>query len=224
MRRLAGTSPRYYCAHYMLGLIAIVIAGAVLSTCVQRPAHAQSIPAAAAQHKRELTRAAHAAWGLSAPIATFAAQLHQESGWRPAALSHVGAAGMAQFMPATASWWCAINGLSPAACQPTNPTWALRALVGYNHWIHSRVQGTNACQRMAFTLSAYNGGLGWVQRDKALAAKQGLNPLVWFGNVERVNAGRSSAAWTENRGYPQRILRTLEPIYVKALWGAGACS
>ena len=86
------------------------------------------------------------------------------------------------------------------------------------------MQGSTACQRMAFTLSAYNGGLGWVQRDKALAAMRGLNPLVWFGNVERVNAGRSSAAWTENRGYPQRILRTLEPIYVKALWGAGACS
>ena len=91
-------------------------------------AHAQ-VPAQAARYRAELVRAAHSQWGLDAPVAALAAQVHQESGWRPDAVSHVGARGMAQFMPATATWWCALNGLGAAACQPHNPTWALRALV-----------------------------------------------------------------------------------------------
>ncbi|WZB64465.1 lytic transglycosylase domain-containing protein [Achromobacter xylosoxidans] len=47
---------------------------------------------------------------MDAPVSTFAAQIHQESAWRPGAVSAVGAQGMAQFMPATSSW---IAGLSP---------------------------------------------------------------------------------------------------------------
>ena len=33
-------------------------------------------------------------WGLGAPISVFAAQVHQESAWRPEAVSHVGAQGL----------------------------------------------------------------------------------------------------------------------------------
>ncbi|MEB4492761.1 lytic transglycosylase domain-containing protein, partial [Pasteurella multocida] len=72
-----------------------------------------------------------------------------------------------------------------------------------------------------FTLSAYNGGLGWVQRDKKKAQAQGLDPLLYWNNVEQVNAGRSRANFAENRGYPQRIIYRWQPIY--KTWGPTLC-
>lgn len=175
------------------------------------------IPSNANRWRSDLTRAAHAQWGLDAPIAALAAQLHQESRWQANAMSHVGAIGMAQFMPATATWWCELNGLSKQECQPTNPVWAIRALVGYDRWLFERVKGADLRSQHAFMLSAYNGGLGWVQRDQKLASSKGLDPLVWFDSVELVNAGRSAANWKENRVYPKRILIELQPLY--ATWG-----
>ena len=195
----------------------------LLLVWVQWAAWAQAIPPAAGRYRLELTRAAHAVWGLDAPIASLAAQVHQESGWNPQAVSQVGAQGMAQFMPATATWWCGLQKTAAADCLPSNPTWALRALVGYDLWLHNRVAARDGCHRLAFALSAYNGGLGWVQRDKALAVSQGLDALQWFGSVERVNAGRTAANWRENRDYPRRILLKIAPVYAAAGWGAQAC-
>jgi hypothetical protein len=130
---------------------------------------------------------------------------------------------MAQFMPATATWWCQRMGTAGSDCLPANPTWALRSLVGYNKFLFERLKAADDCNRMAFTLSAYNGGLGWVIRDKALASAKGADPLVWFGNVEAVNAGRSVSAFTENRGYPAIILKRFAPLYAQAMWGQGVC-
>ncbi len=136
---------------------------------------AETIPADAARYRADLTRCARLAWGLEAPVATFAAQLHQESRWRPNAKSPVGAQGMAQFMPGTARWIAtAVPDL--AGNQPYNPGWALRALTAYDRWLWDRVEARTPCERMAMALSAYNGGLGWIARDKALAARRGLDP------------------------------------------------
>lgn len=172
-------------------------------------AFAQDIPRAAQQYRRDLTRNAHMVWGLDAPVATFAAQIHQESAWRPDARSPY-AHGLAQFTPASADW---IGGLDPALANPAtgNPVWALRALVRYDAWLHARVPpARNACARMALTLRAYNGGLGWLQRE----AKTG-RPCEAF---------RSAANCRENLGYPQRILTRYEPVYVRAGWGIGVCA
>lgn len=76
---------------------------------------------------------------------------------------------------------------------------------------------------MAMTLSAYNGGLGWLRRDVRLTKTFGLNPRLWWKHVETVNAGRAKWAIKENRGYPRRILFLLEPLYEKAGWGKGVC-
>lgn len=181
--------------------------------------YAQQVPSAATRYRADLVRAAHTQWGLDAPIAALAAQVHQESGWRSEAVSQVGAVGMAQFMPTTATWWCQLNGMTADQCQPRNPVWALQALVGYDKWLHDRVRGADGRNRFAFALSAYNGGLGWVNRDKALASGKGLDPLVWFGSVDQVNAGRTAAAWKENRAYPKRIIQVLQPLYQS--WGPG---
>ena len=185
---------------------------------------AAEIPLAARQYRAELIRNARAVWGLNAPVATFAAQIHQESGWRANAISQVGAQGLTQFMPATAKWIGELYPQSLGSAQPFNPSWSIRALVRYDRWLFDRIAADNLCERLAFTLSAYNGGLSWVNRDKQLATRKGLDQMFWFQSVATVNSGRSAANWRENRGYPQRILKRYEPQYVKAHWGAGGCN
>ncbi|MBN6060435.1 transglycosylase SLT domain-containing protein [Aggregatibacter actinomycetemcomitans] len=179
-----------------------------------------AMPAKAEQYQRTLTRESYAVWGLNAPIPVFAAQIHQESQWKTTALSPVGAQGLAQFMPKTADW---ISALYPelADNQPYNPDWALRALVHYNRFNYERITARTECDRMAFMLSAYNGGLGWVQKDKRKAREQGLDPLTYWQNVELVNSGRSRANFAENRGYPQSIIYCWQPLYIN--WGIPQC-
>lgn len=181
-----------------------------------------AVPLVAEHYQALLTRTAHAEGGLSAPVSTFAAQIQQESGWNPHAQSGVGAKGMAQFMPGTADFVERLN-THLAGADVYNPGWALRALVVYDLWLLARVQGGSLCDRWAMTLAAYNGGLGWVYRDQALAASRGFNKLVWWGAVATVNAGRSKASFRQNRDYPHRILIVYEPQYVAAGWGAGVC-
>ena len=183
---------------------------------------ATELPAEARQYQRTLTRTAHAYWGLDAPVATFAAQIHQESHWRVDARSPVGAEGLAQFMPATSEWFASINPRDLTVAQPYNPAWAMRAQVMYNAWLYKRITAADGCNRLAFTLSAYNGGLGWVKRDQALASASGADGLV-YTSVEPFNAGRSPASITENRHYVSVILKRWQPIYAKAGWGPGAC-
>ena len=187
-------------------------------------ADAASIPTAAEQHRRTLVRAAHAEWGLGAPVATFAAQVHQESAWRVNARSPVGAEGLAQFMPATADWMAEIYPRSLGPAQPYNPGWALRAMVAFDRWLYERNQAVSECDRWAFVLAGYNGGNGWVNRDRRLASAKGADPLAWFDSVERHNAGRSAANFRENRHYPRAILLRWEPMYMAAGWGPGVCA
>lgn len=181
-------------------------------------ANADTIPARAQQYRSVIIRAARVEAGLSAPVAVFAAQVEQESGWNPQAVSPVGARGLGQFMPATARDMGRNRpDLGPA--EPTNPGWAIRALVAYDLAQLKRIRAATPCDAWAMALAAYNGGLGWVWRDAALAARLGLDPAVWWGQVEAVNAGRSARAWKENRGYPRAILLKRQPKYLA--WGPG---
>ncbi|WP_459858315.1 transglycosylase SLT domain-containing protein [Humidesulfovibrio idahonensis] len=181
-------------------------------------AHAEPIPAAAQQYRSVVIRAARVEAGINAPVAVFAAQLEQESGWNPQAVSPVGARGLGQFMPATARDMGRTRpDLGPA--EPTNPGWAIRALVAYDLANLRRVRAATPCDAWAMALSAYNGGLGWVWRDQELAKRLGLDPARWWNSVETVNAGRSLAAISENRKYPYGILFRRQPKYL--VWGPG---
>ena len=204
---------------FWIGYLVLLVMGVLLLS----KADAAELPQGALKHRADLTRNARAVWGLDAPVATFASQVHQESRWRPDAVSPVGAQGIAQFMPATADW---IAQAYPALAerQPFNPSWGLRALVTYDRHLWDRVKASSECDRMAMTLSAYNGGLGWVWRDQKLATANGADSSRWFGQVERFNAGRHAAAFKENRGYPRLILLTYEPRYIAAGWGKGSCA
>jgi soluble lytic murein transglycosylase-like protein len=221
----AEAASGFVCKHFFTGFLwgAGLACGVLLVLLYTLAmARAETIPAEALRHRAELTRCGRYAFGLEAPVAALAAQVHQESRWRENAVSPVGARGLAQFMPSTSKW---IAGLVPELADnaPFNPGWALRALATYDKWLWDRVAGRDACQRMAMALAGYNGGLGWVQRDKALASKSGADPLIWFDHIERFNAGRNAAAFRENRGYPRRVLGTLEPLYIRAGWGQGVC-
>lgn len=191
-------------------IAALVLLGAM--GCAQA-----QVPQAAQAYRSDLIRTARAVWGMDAPIAVFAAQVHQESAWNPRAVSRVGAQGLAQFMPATTHW---IAGLTPdlAAQQPFNPAWALRALVQYDLWLYQRTpkRYTNR-DRIWVALRGYNGGLGhW----NAEAASSGLTQP----SREQVDAAcgmakRAAIHCRENLGYPQRILNVLQPRYLQ--WGSG---
>lgn len=191
----------------------------ILLAALCLPAEAAGIPRAMQAHKGLLVRSCHAVWGLDAPVAVMAGQVHQESKGDASAVSPVGAGGVAQFMPATASWLAEAH---PELGRPDvwSPAWSLRALATYDLWICERVKGAASdCDRWAMILSAYNGGLGWVIKDRALAARQGLDSATWWDQVETVNAGRKPAAWTENRAYPRLILLEHQPLYLA--WGPG---
>ncbi|MGE4552856.1 MAG: transglycosylase SLT domain-containing protein [Desulfovibrionaceae bacterium] len=208
---------------FRVALALVMAVAVVLLALLPGPADAAGIPRAALAYRSELIRATRYEGGLSAPVALFAAQAHQESRWDARARSGAGAGGLAQFMPDTATWF---GGVRPDLGAPDvwNPAWALRAMIAYDYWLLARVAGDTSLDRWCFVLSAYNGGLGWVRRDQRLAARVGFDPGRWRENVAAVNAGRSAAAWRENRGYPERILTELQPRYEAAGWGPGVRS
>ena len=80
-------------------------------------------------------------------------------------------------MPRTAAW---LPCVAPETGEPLpfNPGWSLRAMVVYDKWLWDRIAAASACDRWSMTLSAYNGGLGWLRRDQALAAEYGLDPVT----------------------------------------------
>lgn len=196
-------------------LVGVAVLSAALGYC--RSAQAQ-VPTAAQPHRALLVRTANSIWGLGAPVAVFAAQVHQESAWKPEAVSRVGARGLGQFMPATASWWCELNKLSPADCQPHNTTWALRALVGYDKYLYDRTPTHyGAYDRMWVALRGYNGGLGHWQREAAVSGA--AQPTRQQVDAACGKARRAAVYCRENLGYPQRILVELQPRYLS--WGPG---
>ena len=194
---------------------AVALASATLGYCTKAQAQ---VPAAAQQQRALLVRTANATWGLGAPVAVLAAQVHQESAWKPEAVSRVGARGLAQFMPATAQWWCEINKLAPAECQPHNTTWALRALVGYDKYLYDRTPARySEYDRMWVALRGYNGGLGHWQREAAVSGA--AQPTRQQVDQACGKARRAAVHCRENLGYPQRILVELQPRYLS--WGPG---
>ena len=191
------------------------------AACIAAPLAASrataQVPQAAQQYRSDLIRTARAVWGIDAPVAAFAAQVHQESGWRRDAVSRVGAAGLAQFMPGTADW---ISSTVPelAANQPFNPAWAIRALVTYDMQLYQAAPARYSPRdRMWVALRSYNGGLGHWQRE---AASTGLaKPSVRDVDDACGKARRAAVHCAENLNYPRRILDVLQPRYLS--WGAG---
>lgn len=212
---------------FWLGAMALFLF--VLATCSAAPAHAQAvqIPQASALHRHRVEQVVADVWGVNASPARLAAQLHQESAWRPGAKSHAGAQGIAQFMPATAKWMAELFPKELGAFDPWDPVQAIHAAALYDKWLYDRVQPfghtrMTECSRWAFTLRAYNGGETWLLRERGLALASRANANDW--NAVARYRSRGQAAHRENIEYPQRILLVLEPAYIRAGWpGTAAC-
>lgn len=202
-----------------VALVLLLAGAAVPGTYAAEPIH---VPA---RWKITLANAGLRTFGLDAPLARFAAQVHAESSWRPTAESPY-AVGLAQFTPATAEWMADLYPhLRPAA--PWDPEWSLRALVAYNHWLHERMGSfARPADRWAATLAGYVGGPGWVYREQRVAAAAGDPADRWWRGVAR-HCLRADWACRDSRAYPDKILCRLEPAYARAGWRGqpleGAC-
>lgn len=201
-------------------VLAATVIGMSLAGCT--PVQASTIPPAAEKHRALLIREARLQFGLDAPVARLAAQVHQESAWRTDARSPVGAQGLAQFMPGTATWITEVYprqlGGGPT---PYSPGWALRALAVYDRHLYDRTQGHTECDRWWLTLRKYNGGGGHIRAESRNAADPLDHKAV---DTACGTARRSAKHCPENLGYPRRILLRWEPMYLAAHWpGRAVC-
>ena len=172
------------------------------------------VPRESLKYKRELIRQSRIIWGLNAPIPLFASQIHQESTWNHLAKSKY-AKGLTQFTDSTAEWMIEIFPQLKRA-NVYNPNWSIRAMLLYDSWLDDRIKSIDDCNQWAMILSSYNGGLTWLNRDKALAEAKGSNPNIWWNNVEKYS-NRADWAIRENRNYSKSIIFKHQNLY--ADWG-----
>lgn len=172
------------------------------------------VPRESLKYKRELIRQSRIIWGLNAPIPLFASQIHQESTWNHLAKSKY-AKGLTQFTDSTAEWMIEIFPQLKRA-NVYNPNWSIRAMLLYDSWLDDRIKSIDDCNQWAMILSSYNGGLTWLNRDKALAEAKGSNPNIWWNHVEKYS-NRADWAIRENRNYSKSIIFKHQNLY--ADWG-----
>jgi soluble lytic murein transglycosylase-like protein len=194
--------------------VATIVVAILLMIVTSPPSHAA--PEAALKYRSVLTREAHFAQGLNAPIPMYAAQIEQESSWRPGITSYDNGRGLAQFMDGTADM-ITMNYPELGRSDPYNPVWAIRALVRYDAWLQVRVQGLDECQRMAAALKSYNAGLGYVLQSQRVSA----HPGQWFGLTEHIKNRQSAANFEASRMYPRWIIFDRQPHYLG--WGYYTC-
>ena len=125
-----------------------------------------------------------------------AAQGYQESRLNQNAKSHVGAIGVMQLMPQTG------GAQDVGDIHQLDPN--IHAGVKYMRFMRNRYfegQPMDDLNKGLFTFAAYNAGAGRIERLRREAAQRGLNPNVWFGNVERVASeriGRETVTYVSN--------------------------
>lgn len=107
-----------------------------------------------------------------------AAQAYVESGFDPRATSWVGARGLFQVMPVTAT--------SLGYARLEDPLVGTKAGIAYMNRLLSRFDPLLPFgERVWMALAAYNAGLGHVHDARRLAPQLGLDPDKWFGHVEQ---------------------------------------
>ncbi|MGH7303622.1 MAG: transglycosylase SLT domain-containing protein [Candidatus Rokuibacteriota bacterium] len=124
------------------------------------------------------------------------AQGYQESELKQTARSPVGAIGVMQVMPATGASMKVgdINEIEPN----------IHAGVKFLRAMMNEYYGKEPMDQLnkgLFTFAAYNAGPGRVRGLRKTAAERGLNPNVWFNNVELIAAekiGRETPTYVSN--------------------------
>ena len=125
-----------------------------------------------------------------------AAQGYQESQLEQSAKSRVGAIGVMQLMPAT--------GRDMRVGDITNIDANIHAGVKYMRFMMDQYYKDEPMDRVnkaLFTFASYNAGPGRVSQLRKEAKDRGLDPNVWFGNVEQVASeriGRETVTYVAN--------------------------
>jgi len=117
-----------------------------------------------------------------------AAQGYQESQLNQAAVSPVGAIGVMQVMPATG------KELNVGDINEVEAN--INAGVKYMRWMIDNYFGKEPMTNLdkaLFAFASYNAGAGRISQLRREAAKRGLDPNVWFHNVEYVAADKIGA-------------------------------
>jgi membrane-bound lytic murein transglycosylase MltF len=117
-----------------------------------------------------------------------AAQGYQESQLNQAARSPVGAIGVMQVMPATG------RELGVGDIAEAEPN--IHAGIKYMRWMIDEYYGNEPMTKLdkaLFAFASYNAGAGRISKLRKEAAKRGLDPNVWFHNVEYVAAEKIGA-------------------------------
>lgn len=124
------------------------------------------------------------------------AQGYQESQLDQSAKSHVGAVGIMQVMPATG------KDLAVGDIHQVEPN--IHAGVKYFRFMmdqYYKNEPMDAVNKGLMTLASYNAGPGRIRQLRKETARRGLNPNVWFGNVERIvseKIGRETVQYVSN--------------------------
>jgi membrane-bound lytic murein transglycosylase MltF len=124
------------------------------------------------------------------------AQGYQESGLRQEARSPVGAIGIMQVMPATGESM-RVGDITKIEPNIHAGTKFLRSMVN-EYYAKEPMDDLN---KGLFAFAAYNAGPGRIGQLRRLAAQRGLDPNVWFNNVELVAAekiGRETVTYVSN--------------------------
>lgn len=117
-------------------------------------------------------------------LASFA---FQESGFNQDARSEVGAIGVMQIMPSTAADNAVdIDNIEVLENNVHAGTKYLAVLRGS----YFDDEGLEPTEQMLFTMAGYNAGPNRINRLRRVAAERGLDPNVWFNNVELVVAAQ----------------------------------
>jgi hypothetical protein len=105
-----------------------------------------------------------------------------------------------------------------------NPVYQIRALLAYMRNLNVRINGVpNAHERYAMTLSAYNGGLGGLNKDRVLCkSTPQCDQSKWFGNVEHTSLkakkpvhGYKQSFFEINREYVTNVMYIRSTKYKK---------
>ena len=125
-----------------------------------------------------------------------AAQGFQESGLDQNVKSSVGAVGVMQVMPATG------KDLKVGDISQLEPN--IHAGVKYMRWVideYYKDEPMDNLNKGLFAFASYNAGPGRIRQLRNEAAKRGLDPNVWFGNVEQIASeriGRETVTYVSN--------------------------
>lgn len=117
-----------------------------------------------------------------------AAQGYQESQLNQAAKSKVGAIGVMQVMPATG------KELGVGNIAEVEPN--INAGIKYMRWMIDQYYGKEPMTNLdkaLFAFASYNAGAGRISKLRKEATLRGLDPNVWFHNVEYVAAEKIGA-------------------------------